>query len=194
MEERIAVLSGKIDTAITLRLGEALAMAIDGVEEVKDQTVRSSASSEESEMCARFRFALASDTLLAKENLSVTMTDGHVTIFGNVSSAATRAWARDYLEALGDKDNVILAIEENAHEASETTLPRIDGDSLHALIQTRLGLSEQTKGLKGRLKSRRQRVQYTAKATSTHQSDLATEIIRHTYGVREAKCQIDVQS
>jgi hypothetical protein len=192
MEGPTAVLFGECAQSALWFMAENLALQIDGVVGVKFDTFSQRQEIPgDRELLARVRLLLATDTLLGSQKLEAIARDGHVEVFGTVHSEAAGSWAQDlFSQLLGAKSVQVRLVLDTTHSKVAPSSTSMDDDSVQALVLTRARVLQAGNRFPVRVKSRRQRIQVSAKARNQFDLELIERLASFTLGVKQYKGQI----
>ena len=197
-----AVLSGTVATRALVTMADILALQIDGIRNVQDETVTTPESalpatipSQSEKEAAReaVQFLFATDQTL-RSGVQITLTDGHLTLHGEVSSIAQKNWADQLAETTGAPVHSHLKVSEaitfaNAHGAEP---PLLDDESQAALVLFRLRLVRETEHLPVRVKANRGIVTVQGKVRTEALRQRVENIARSTLGLRELRSTLSI--
>lgn len=206
IDDGCITLSGKTSSSAVSLMAYVLGMQIMGpdirvVDETTrvDETGRSSRSPEQqadNEMRARLQLMLATDAMLGSEEIEVSIGNGQAKVNGQVSSAEHKAWAETLLHAICPHCKISIQVSARAAERNKEAKarPPIDDDSLQALALTRLKLLPNLSRLETKVLSMRQSVMLSGSVGTAADRELAEQVVRHTFGLRDFKGGLTVKS
>jgi osmotically-inducible protein OsmY len=197
-----AILSGTITHRSLATMAEILALQIEGIQSVKDETTlaadalapaASAAQRETEALREAVQFLFATDQTL-RSGVQVSQADGQLVLQGEVSSAAQKSWAEQLAEAAGgivqSKIKVSEAITFAATHLAEP--PQVDDESLQALVHFRLRLVRETEHLPVRIKATRGVVAAQGKVRTEALRQRVENISRSTLGLRELRSSLAI--
>jgi len=199
-----AILSGTVATRTLVTMADILALQIEGIRSVQDDTVAPSDNSLQAAMpgyrekeAAReaVQFLFATDQTL-RSGVQISLTDGHLTLQGEVSSVAQKNWAEQLAETSGAPVHSHLKVSEaitfaTAHPAEP---PMLDDESQAALVLFRLRLVRETEHLPLRVKASRGTVSVQGKVRTEALRQRVENIARSTLGLRELRSTLTISA
>jgi osmotically-inducible protein OsmY len=196
-----AVLSGTIPTHALGIMAEILALQIEGIRNVQNETVSptevpaSPTHGQRDAEAAResVQFLFATDQTL-RSGVQVTLSNEHLLLQGEVSSIAQKNWAEQIAEAAGAGVQSQLKVSDAttfaAAQASEP--PVLDDESLQALVLFRLRLVRETEHLPVRVKANRGTVTLQGKVRTEALRQRVENLTRSTLGLRELRSTLSI--
>lgn len=198
VNRNLAVLGGTITHRTLVKMAEILALQIEGIESVKDETQVATdgmtpAQRELEATREAVQFLFATDQTL-RSGVQVSQADGHVLLQGEVSSAAQKSWAEQIAEAAGGRVESKIRVSEAITFATSRTAepPQVDDESLQALILFRLRLVRETEHLPLKVKANRGVVALQGKVRTEALRQRVENIARSTLGLRELRSTISI--
>ncbi len=198
-----AVLSGTVAARSLVTLAEILALQIEGIRNVQDQTVSASANgasafpsaspNDKEAIRESVQFLFATDQTL-RSGVQVSLSEGYLLLQGEVSSVAQKNWAEHLAEAAGadvqSRLNISEAITFAATNPGEHAL--LDDESQQALVLFRLRLVRETEHLLVRVKASRGIVTLQGKVRTEALRQRVENIARSTLGLRELRSSLSI--
>ena len=197
-----AVLSGTLTSHALATMAGILALQIEGIEQVHDETKitpdaapHSVAPGQRETEAAResVQFLFATDQTL-RSGVHVTLAEGKLALLGEVSSVAQKNWAEQVAEAAGSGILSSLKITETtsfpAPQGAEA--PMLDDESLEALVLFRLRLVRETEHLPVRVKANRGVVTLQGKVRTEALRQRVENLTRSTLGLRELRSSLSI--
>lgn len=206
IDDGCLTLSGKTSSSAVSLMAYVLGMQIMGPNiRVVDETTRvdehgrpgkSSDQQVENELRARLQLMLATDAMLGSEEIEVSVGNGQGKVSGQVSSAEHKIWAETLLHAICPHCKISIQVSARAAERNKAAKarPPIDDDSLQALAVTRLKLLPNLTRLDAKVSSLRQSVLLSGSVGVAADRDLAEQVVRHTFGLKDFKGGLSVKS
>ena len=163
VNRQTAVLSGTVAARALVIMGDILARQIEGISATTDEThtlpedaTLSAGQREKESVREAVQFLYATDQTL-RSGVQVSLSDGYLTLQGEVSSIAQKNWAEQLAEAAGGEVQSRLKVTEATTfaPAASTEPPQIDDESQEALVLFRLRLVRETEHLPVRVKANR---------------------------------------
>ena len=190
-----AVLSGKVTARALVTMADILALQIEGIEQVQDQTeAPSAAGSPEGEMLREaVQFLFATDQTL-RSGVQVNLSERLLILQGEVSSIAQKNWAEQLAEAAGAEIQSRLKVTEGTTFPGASTAEPvvIDDESQQALVLLRLRLVRETEHLPVRVKANRGIVTLQGKVRSEVLRQRVENVARSTLGLRELRSSLSI--
>ena len=183
---RTGILSGSVTSRSLALLGEILALQIEGIDQIQNETQVSPeptgltpAQREADATREAVQFLFATDQTL-RSGVQVGFTDGSLTLQGEVSSVAQKNWAEQIGQAVSGDIKSRLKVSDSTtfpvpHMAEP---PPLDDESLQALVLFRLRLVRETEHLPLRVKANRGIVTVQGKVAATKPCVSAWKISR----------------
>jgi len=199
VEKNTATFSGPVINPHLITLAEILARQIDGITVVKDETqgARTKNGTQRRDETVResIQLLFATDQTL-HAGVQVSQIDGALVLEGETHSTAQQHWAEQLAEAAGGKVDSQLTTSTFTPppmlRASEP--PRVDDESLQALILFRLLLVRETEALTLKVTAVRGVVTLQGKVPSGAVRQLVENIARSTLGIRELRSTLSVSA
>jgi osmotically-inducible protein OsmY len=198
-----AVLSGTVTARALVTMAEILALQIEGIHSVQDETkilVEDPAHSapglrEKEAVRESVQFLFATDQTL-RSGVQASLSDGYLTLQGEVSSVAQKNWAEQLAEAAGAEVQSRLRVSDAttfppAHAAEP---PVVDDESQEALVLFRLRLVRETEHLPVRVKANRGIVTIQGKVRTEALRQRVENIARSTLGLRELRSTLAISA
>ncbi len=200
VEEQTAYLSGSVSSGKIGLMAELLARQIEGIVQVKDETVLESGSTSGTSaqkkagaILESIQFLLATDQTL-RSGVFVRLVEGCHMLEGEVGTSAQKSWAEQLAVAAGgeieSRLKVGLPVPRPVVVAAEPA--PVDDESLQALILFRLRLVRETEHLPVKVVANRGVVSLQGKVASEALRQQAENIARSTLGVRELRSSISI--
>jgi osmotically-inducible protein OsmY len=197
-----AVLSGKVPARALVTMAHILALEIEGIEQVQDETevpAEKNPSSpangprEGETLREAVQFLFATDQTL-RSGVQVSLSEGCLLLQGEVSSIAQKNWAEQLAEAAGGEVRSRLKITEGTtFPGGPMTEPLIvDDESQQALVLLRLRLARETEHLPVRVKANRGVVTLQGKVRTEALRQRVENLTRSTLGLRELRSSISI--
>jgi len=199
-----AILSGNVTTKALVTLADILALQIDGIRNVQNETVTPPQSAHASPApghtdneAAReaIQFLFATDQTL-RSGVQVGLLDGHISLQGEVSSIAQKNWAEQLSETTGAPITSNLKVTESTTFATTHAAepPLLDDESQEALVLFRLRLVRETEHLPLRVKANRGIVAVQGKVRTEALRQRVENITRSTLGLRELRSTLSISA
>jgi osmotically-inducible protein OsmY len=199
-----AVLSGTVTTRSLVTMADILALQIDGIRNVQDETVTppestlsSATPAHREKEAAResAQFLFATDQTL-RSGVQVSLTDGYIALQGEVSSIAQKNWAEQLAETTGTEVQSRLKVSNATTFAAPHTAepPLLDDESQEALVLFRLRLVRETEHLPVRVKANRGIVAVQGKVRTEALRQRVENIARSTLGLRELRSTLAISA
>ena len=202
VNRQTAVLSGMVTNRALVTMAEILALQIEGIRHVHDETqnppedaVLSPAPGQRENEALResIQFLYATDQTL-RSGVQVSYAEGGLVLQGEVSSIAQKTWAEQLAEAAGGEVESRLKVSDAttfpATQAPEP--PPLDDESLQALVLFRLRLVRETEHLPVRVKAARGIVTLQGKVRTEALRQRVENLARSTLGLRELRSTIAI--
>ncbi len=202
VNRQTAVLSGTVAARALVTMGEILAKQIEGINATTDETralpedaTLPVGQREKEAVREAAQFLFATDQTL-RSGVQVSLSDGYLTLQGEVSSVAQKNWAEQLAEAAGGDVQSRLKVTEATTfaPAATTEPPQIDDESQEALVLFRLRLVRETEHLPVRVKANRGIVTISGKVRTEVLRQRVENIARSTLGLRELRSSISISS
>jgi hypothetical protein len=189
-----AVLSGKVTSRALVTMAEILALQIEGIRHVQDETQAPPKEATHPEAIREsVQFLFATDQTL-RSGVQSSLSEGWLLLQGEVSSVAQKNWAEQLAEAAGGEVKSQLKVSDAttfpaAHSAEP---PLIDDESQQALVLFRLRLVRETEHLPVRVKANRGIVALQGKVRTEALRQRVENIARSTLGLRELRSSLAI--
>jgi osmotically-inducible protein OsmY len=204
VNRQTATLSGAVAARALVTMGEILAHQIEGITSTTDETTTvpedpaqatTAGPRDKESIRESVQFLFATDQTL-RSGVQVTLSDGYLTLQGEVSSIAQKNWAEQLAEAAGGEVQSRLKVSDATTFATATTAepPLIDDESQGALILFRLRLVRETEHLPVRVKAHRGVVTVQGKVRTEALRQRVENIARSTLGLRELRSTLSISS
>jgi osmotically-inducible protein OsmY len=202
VNRQTAVLSGTVATRALVTMADILALQIEGIRNVVDETVVPSESSpqpaivdphDKKSVLESVQFLFATDQTL-RSGVQASLTDGHLTLLGEVSSIAQKNWADQLAEAAGAEVQSRLKVSDATTFASVHSAepPLLDDESQQALVLFRLRLVRETEHVPVKVKANRGVVAVQGKVRTEALRQRVENIARSTLGLRELRSSLSI--
>jgi osmotically-inducible protein OsmY len=200
VNRQTAVFTGTVAARALVTMADILAHQIEGITATTDET---QALPEDSTLPAGMReketireavqFLFATDQTL-RSGVQISLSEGYLTLAGEVSSVAQKNWAEQLAEAAGGDVQSRLKVTEATTfaPAATTEPPLIDDESQEALVLFRLRLVRETEHLPVRVKANRGVVTVQGKVRTEALRQRVENIARSTLGLRELRSSISI--
>jgi osmotically-inducible protein OsmY len=204
VNRQTAVLSGAVTNHALVTMARILALQIEGIGDVRDETkpkARPETASHPPAPGQRDKEAIqesvqslfATDQTL-RSGVQVNLSDGYLTLQGEVSSMAQKNWAEQLAEAAGAE------IQSRLKVSGATTFPAthpaesplLDDESQEALVLFRLRLVRETEHLPVRVKANRGVVTLQGKVRTEALRQRVENLARSTLGLRELRSSLAI--
>jgi osmotically-inducible protein OsmY len=200
VNRQTAVLSGTVAARALVTMADILAHQIEGISATTDDTkalpedaTLPAGQREKETIREAVQFLFATDQTL-RSGVQVSLSEGYLTLGGEVSSIAQKNWAEQLAEAAGGDVQSRLKVTEATTFATATTTepPLIDDESQEALVLFRLRLVRETEHLLVRVKANRGVVTVQGKVRTEALRQRVENIARSTLGLRELRSTISI--
>jgi len=198
-----AVLSGTVSSRALATMAGILALQIEGIEHVHDETkIKPDAAPHALTPSQReieagresVQFLFATDQTL-RSGVQVSLSEGYLTLQGEVSSAAQKNWAEQLAESAGgDVQSRLKVSDATTFPAAHAEPPSIDDESQEALVLFRLRLVRETEHLPVRVKANRGIVSIQGKVRTEALRQRVENIARSTLGLRELRSTLAISA
>ena len=202
VNRQTALLSGMVPHRALVTMAEILALQIEGIRRVQDETQsppedallsKIPGQRENEAVRETIQFLYATDQTL-RSGVQVSYAEGGLTLHGEVSSIAQKNWAEQLAEAAGGKVQSQLKVSDAttfpaAHAAEP---PLLDDESLQALVLFRLRLVRETEHLPVRVKASRGIVTLQGKVRTEALRQRVENLARSTLGLRELRSTLSI--
>jgi len=203
VNKHTAVLSGTVAARALVTLADILALQIEGITSVQDEThpapddpVQAATPSLRDKETIReaVQFLFATDQTL-RSGVQVSLIDGYLTLQGEVSSIAQKNWAEQLTEAAGGELQSRLKVSDASNFAAPPAEPPvIDDESLETLVLFRLRLVRETEHVPVRVKANRGVVSVQGKVRTESLRQRVENIARSTLGLRELRSTLSISA
>jgi osmotically-inducible protein OsmY len=202
VNRQTAVLSGMVTSRALVSMAEILALQIEGIHHVQDETKTPPANAAYSPTPAQrekeairewVQFLFATDQTL-RSGVQVISSEGALLLQGEVSSIAQKNWAEQLAEAAGAEVQSRLKVSDATtfSPAHTTEPPALDDESQQALVLFRLRLVRETEHLPVKVKANRGIVILQGKVRTEALRQRVENIARSTLGLRELRSTLSI--
>ena len=203
VNRQTAILSGTVTSRPLVIMAEILALQIEGIRYVQDETqtapkddALSTTPGEREHDAAResIQFLYATDQTL-RSGVQVGYADGSLLLTGEVSSAAQKHWADQLAEAVsgGHIHSQLKVTDATTFAATyPAEPPLLDDESLQALVLFRLRLIRETEHVPVRVKASRGIVTLQGKVRTEALRQRVENLTRSTLGLRELRSTLSI--
>jgi hypothetical protein len=202
VNRQTAVLSGTVATRALITMADILALQIEGIRNVRDETVippedpshaQTPGLRDKEAIRESVQFLFATDQTL-RSGVQAALSDGYLLLQGEVSSVAQKNWAEQLAEAAGAEVQSQLKVSDAttfpaAHSAEP---PLLDDESQQALVLFRLRLLRETEHLPVKVKANRGIIAVQGKVRTEALRQRVENIARSTLGLRELRSSISI--
>jgi hypothetical protein len=202
VNRQTAVLSGTVASRALVTMADILALQIEGIRHVQDETKTPAENAAPSPTPAQrekeairewVQFLFATDQTL-RSGVQVISSEGYLLLQGEVSSIAQKNWAEQLAESAGAEIQSQLKVSDAttfspAHSAEP---PLLDDESQQALVLFRLRLVRETEHLPVRVKANRGIVILQGKVRTEALRQRVENIARSTLGLRELRSSLSI--
>jgi len=202
VNRQTAILSGTVTNRALVTMAEILALQIEGIRQVQDETksppedahVTPAPGQRENEALRESIQSLFATDQTLRSGVQVSYSEGALTLLGEVSSIAQKNWAEQLAEAAGGEVQSRLKVSDAttfpaAHAAEP---PVLDDESLQALVLFRLRLVRETEHLPVRVKAGRGIVTLQGKVRTEALRQRVENLARSTLGLRELRSTLSI--
>jgi osmotically-inducible protein OsmY len=200
VSRQTAILSGAVTSRALVTMAEILALQIEGIRYVQDETqsapedaTATPAQRDGEKDREAIQFLFATDQTL-RSGVQASYSEGALTLHGEVSSVAQKNWAEQLAEAaysgIKSRLNVSDAITFGSSHPIEA--PLLDDESLQALVLFRLRLIRETEHVPVRVKANRGIVTLQGKVRTEALRQRVENIARSTLGLRELRSTLSI--
>jgi hypothetical protein len=204
VNRQTAVLSGMVTKRALVTMAEILALQIDGIRHVQDETQSPPEEAshppvpgqrEKEAIRESIQFLFATDQTL-RSGVHVNYSEGALTLQGEVSSLAQKNWAEQLAESAGGQVHSSLKVSESTTfpAAHATEPPLFDDESLQTLVLFRLRLVRETEHLPTKVKANRGVVTLQGKVRTEALRQRVENIARSTLGLRELRSTLAISA
>jgi osmotically-inducible protein OsmY len=197
-----AILSGAVATRSLVTMADILALQIEGIRNVQDETTAppenpshapTPGQRDKEAIRESVQFLFATDQTL-RSGVQASLSESHLLLQGEVSSIAQKNWAEQLAEAAGAEVQSRLKVSDAisfaaAHPAEP---PQLDDESQQALVLFRLRLVRETEHLPVRVKANRGIVAVQGKVRTEALRQRVENIARSTLGLRELRSSLSI--
>lgn len=198
VEKQTASFSGNVSSRNICLMADILARQIEGILQVKDETVVPAASGVQAPsrkkaeaILEAIQFLLATDQTL-RSGVVVRIREGRHLLEGEVGTSAQKNWAEQLTEAAGGEIESKLKIGLPAAVATSPEPVSVDDESLQALILFRLRLVRDSEHLPVKVTANRGVVALHGKVNTEALRRRVENIARSTLGVRELRSSLSI--
>jgi hypothetical protein len=202
VNRQTAVLSGTVTSRALVTMADILALQIEGIRHVQDETQAPSETTspyptpghrEKEAIRESIQFLFATDQTL-RSGVQVGYAEGCLTLQGEVSSAAQKNWAEQLAEAAGGEVQSRLKVSDATTfpAAQPAEPPLLDDESQQALVLLRLRLVRETEHLPVRVKANRGIVALQGKVRTEALRQRVENLTRSTLGLRELRSTLAI--
>lgn len=190
VKEGTAHLTGTLTNPSLSTLAEILALQIEGISKVKNETKVDASADSASEA---LQFLFATDQTL-RSGVSVRPAAGQLTLEGEVSSTAQKNWAEQLAALTGSSVDSKLKLSTfiPPPHTPVNAPPQIDDESLQALVLFRLRLVHDMEHHALKVKATRGVVTLQGKVATEAQRQSVENIARSTLGIRELRSSLSL--
>jgi len=185
VQGQTATFFGNVTSRSLVLLAGILAMQIEGIRQVTDETT---CLREEETAREAIEFLFATDQTL-RSGVRLGFHAGRLTLSGEVSSIAQKTWAEQLAAASGDVNSSLSVVESTTRPVEP---PQIDEESLEALVLFRLRLVRETEHLPVKVKANRGVVTLQGKVRTEAQRQRVENLSRSTLGLRELRSSLSL--
>jgi osmotically-inducible protein OsmY len=193
VNRQTANISGTIASRPLATMAEILALQIDGIRAVQDQTRPAAGLTEKDATRETIQALLATDQTL-RNGVKATLTDGLILLEGEVGTPAQKSWAESLVEAAVGPVESRIHIREDLDALPPAEPITMDDESLQALILFRLRLTRETEHLPLRVKANRGVVAVQGKVRTEALRQRVENIARSTVGLRELRSSLSISA
>ncbi|MCE0484610.1 MAG: BON domain-containing protein [Methylacidiphilales bacterium] len=191
VQRNMAILSGEVANPTLVTAADILARQIEGIRQVKNETVCPNADA--SATCSAIQFLFATDQTL-RSTVRVDAGEGKFALKGELGSEAQKHWAEQLAEAVsgGKVQSQITVGVSTPHAAEMARPPQIDDESLQTLVLLRLKLVRETEDVSLKVKANRGMVSLHGKVRSEALRQWVENLSRSTLGLRELRSALSI--
>jgi osmotically-inducible protein OsmY len=204
VNRQTAVFSGSVAARTLVTMADILAHQIDGITSTQDATqalpedpAHAVLPGQRDKEVVReaVQFLFATDQTL-RSGVQVSLSEGYLTLQGEVSSIAQKNWAEQLAEAAGGEVQSRLKVTEATTFATAATTepPLIDDESQETLVLFRLRLVRETEHLPVRVKANRGVIVVQGKVRTEALRQRVENIARSTLGLRELRSSLSISA
>jgi osmotically-inducible protein OsmY len=202
VNRQTAVLSGTVTSRALVTMADILALEIEGIRQVQDETQISavdatvaltSGQREKEAVRESVQFLFATDQTL-RSGVHVSPAEGYLALQGEVGSAAQKSWAEQLAEAAGAQVQSSIRVSDSTIAPPAAEPPALDDESLQALVLFRLRLVRETEHLPVKVKAVRGVVTIQGKVRTEALRQRVENIARSTLGLRELRSSISISA
>ena len=200
VNRQTATLSGVVASRALATMAEILALQIEGIRTVQNDThvaseiANHTTSLQREKESAReaVQYLLATDQTV-RSTVQVGVADPGVSLSGDVGTAAQKSWAEHLAQSAAGEIHSAIKVVEGA--GAPTVEPAaIDDESQQALVLFRLRLVRETEHLPVRVKANRGVVALQGKVRTEALRQLVEGIARSTLGLRELRSSLSISA
>jgi osmotically-inducible protein OsmY len=202
VNRQTAILSGTVATRTLVTMADILALQIEGIRNVQDETAAPAedpsqaptpGQREKEAIRESVQFLFATDQTL-RSGVQAGLSEGYLLLQGEVSSAAQKNWAEQLAEAAGAEVQSRLKVSDATTfpAAHPVEPPLLDDESQQALVLFRLRLVRETEHLPVRVKANRGVVALQGKVRTEVLRQRVENIARSTLGLRELRSSLAI--
>lgn len=202
VNKNTAVLSGTVTARTLVKMATILALQIDGISTVTDETLAAPENGalattpghrDKEAIREAVQFLYATDQTL-RSGVQVSLIDGFLTLQGEVSSVAQKNWAEQLADAAGGEVQSRLKVTDATTFATPPTAEPlvIDDESQESLVLFRLRLVRETEHLPLRVKANRGVVSLQGKVRTEALRQRVENIARSTLGLKELRSTLSI--
>jgi osmotically-inducible protein OsmY len=202
VNRQTANLSGMVPHRALSLMAEILALQIEGIHYVQDETevppkdvspFATPGQRDQDSVRETIQLLFATDQTL-RSGVHVSLFEGRLTLQGEVSSAAQKNWAEHLAEGVASEIQSRLRVNEGVASSGALTAepPTVDDESLQALVLLRLRLMRETEHLLVRVKANRGVVAVQGKVRTEALRQRVENIARSTLGLRELRSSLSI--
>jgi osmotically-inducible protein OsmY len=194
VNQQTAILSGTVTNRALVAMADILALQIEGIRHVQDETQAPPENASPSEAVRDLVQLLFATDQTLRSGVQVSLSEGRLTLQGEVSSTAQKNWAEQLAEAAGGEVESRLKVSDattfpDTHSAEP---PLLDDESQQALMLFRLRLVRETEHLSVRVKANRGIVTLQGKVRTEALRQRVENIARSTLGLRELRSSLSI--
>jgi osmotically-inducible protein OsmY len=204
VNKHVAVLSGTVAARALVTMADILALQIEGISSVQDEThvvTEHSAHAaipghrDKETIREAVQFLFATDQTL-RSGVQVSLIDGYLTLQGEVSSVAQKNWAEQLAESAGAEVQSRLKVSDATTFATAPSVEPlvIDDESQETLVLFRLRLVRETEHLPVRVKANRGVVAVQGKVRTEALRQRVENIARSTFGLKELRSTLSISA
>jgi osmotically-inducible protein OsmY len=193
VERNTALFSGRVNGVHLPVLGEILARQIEGLDEVKDATEKSTEASAPLEMAREAAQLLFATDQTLRSELRVGLQGEQLLLEGEAETAAQGAWAEQLATSVGASLVSRVQTPHIPNQALEAVRPpEVDDESLQALVLFRLRLVRETEHLPIKVKASRGIVTLQGRVRTEALRRKVENLARSTVGLKELRSSLSI--